>query len=248
MEITVDARDPRIDLKEIIERADQAGLDAVQTALTRETVIRKVMRDSGEPRDIVVEMIDAMQSMASEAVLDLMEGEPTTLRAALQRYVESLPEPDGTAADWDVADDLSAILAYPWPEEEAVLALHEPNTSLKLTVSYPDDETVTVCIGSNLHEICHGTYDDLGSSGMSAMVNTAQAVHRAVLARVIADRDHHVQLSSTDRRSMLQWLERPSGAWTTDNPSRVTLNAVEGGGVLVRTRPYAHVDNPKSRA
>lgn len=103
----------RENLGELLAGAD--NLDAVQEALVKERVIREVMSKSGEPRDIVVEMIEAMKSMADEAVLDLMEGEPTTLRAALQRYVESLDRyPSGMHQD-TVAEELTAILGYPYP-------------------------------------------------------------------------------------------------------------------------------------
>jgi hypothetical protein len=107
-----------VDLGEMLAGADD--LDAVQDALVKERVIREVMAESGEPRDIVVEMIDAMKSMADEAVLDLMEGEPTTLRAALQRYVERLPDAypnQEEATGWalEVTNDLASILGYPYP-------------------------------------------------------------------------------------------------------------------------------------
>jgi hypothetical protein len=103
-------------LAAILEEAD---LERATKALARETVIRSVMAESGEPREIVAEMVDAHTSMDQEAVLDLMEGEPTTLRAALERFVEDLDrrlegEPGSTSGD--VLDGLNAILTYPYPE------------------------------------------------------------------------------------------------------------------------------------
>lgn len=88
-------------------------LEAVKRALIKEATVREVMRESGEDRKTVTDMIDAMGSMGQEAVLDLTEGEPTTLADALQRYVDILetgdPDPER------IAGELSALLAYPWP-------------------------------------------------------------------------------------------------------------------------------------
>lgn len=93
---------------------DEPDLDMVQRALSRERVIRQVMVESGEDRQTVTDMADAMESMGQEAVLSLTEGEPTTLRDALQRYVDGLDTADPQEAD--VAGDLGAILNYPWPD------------------------------------------------------------------------------------------------------------------------------------
>lgn len=93
--------------------AEESDLDAVVKALARETVIRHMMAETGEPREIVAEQIDALSSMDQEAVLDLTEGEPTTLRDALGRYVDAI-QPDDTGET--VVDALNAILAHPFPE------------------------------------------------------------------------------------------------------------------------------------
>lgn len=175
-----------------------ADLDEVTRALSREAVIRNVMAETGEIREIVTEQVAAMDSMAQEAVLD------------------------------------------PWPAEESVVATHDLNRTLRLNVLLDDDlEKVSVSMGArNPHTIfeCSNanpfTYREVGE--------VAKAVHGAVLARVVGDRDHHVQLSSTDRRSLLTWLERPNGSWRPDGERRVTVDAVEGGGILVRTRPYRY--------
>lgn len=104
-------------------------LDAVGRALSRETVIRAVMADSGETREIVADMIDAMKSMGSEAVLDLTEGEPTTLSDALSRYVDVLADRDEIIPRDRVLSDLDAMLSYTWPglPDAAALAreIHE---------------------------------------------------------------------------------------------------------------------------
>jgi hypothetical protein len=93
-------------------------LEAAKRALVRETVIRETMTKTGEDRKTVTDMIDAMGSMGQEAVLDLTEGQPTTLADALQRYVDQLPGAvttmTGEVSD-QIAGDLSTLLAYPWP-------------------------------------------------------------------------------------------------------------------------------------
>jgi hypothetical protein len=95
--------------------AGEKDLEAVQTALSRENIIRSVMASSGEDRQTVADMVDAMRSMGQEAVLSLTEGEPTTLADGLQRYVDSM-DLDGPAMDPDVlSTDLTTLLAYPWP-------------------------------------------------------------------------------------------------------------------------------------
>jgi len=93
-------------------------LGEVGRALVREGAIRQVMRETGEDRKTVTDMIDAMDSMGQEAVLDLTEGEPTTLADALQRYVDTLEQAaseDKTVKAEDVCGALHSLLAYPWP-------------------------------------------------------------------------------------------------------------------------------------
>lgn len=93
-------------------------LEAVKRALIKEATVREVMRESGEDRKTVTDMIDAMGSMGQEAVLDLTEGEPTTLAEALDRYVATLEQAaaeDETLKAGDVCGALTALLAYPWP-------------------------------------------------------------------------------------------------------------------------------------
>jgi hypothetical protein len=150
---------------------DGADLEAVQAALVRERVIRDVMRDSGEERQHVADMLDAMASVSQEGVEELTDGEPTTLRDALQRYVESLPGPDGTAADWNVAEDLGAILNYPFP-----------GPSVELEIERPDDETLTVKVDGEL--IAGANHDDHGWAGMDLLETTARNVHKAVVDRL----------------------------------------------------------------
>jgi hypothetical protein len=100
--------------------ASVEDLDKVKAALIREQVIRQCVAETGETREIVVEMIDAMDSMGQEAVTALTDGDPTTLREALLRYVEQLPEAvkemTGEVTD-RIVGDLGNILAYPFPAE-----------------------------------------------------------------------------------------------------------------------------------
>lgn len=237
-------------LAEELERTDD--LDAVIWAVARERAIRDTMAETGETHEIVASVLDAAESMSSEAVLSLTDGNPTTLRDALSAYVSDLEDQDGPLSPPGVADDLTTLLNYPWPGEEAVLVTHNTEGSLKLSVgvSPENDEHLVIAVGG--HVIATANHDDHGHAGMELAESVAEAVHRAVLARVIGDRDHHVQLSSTDRRSLLAWLERSSGTWRPDdqgkNGSRVTVDAVEGGGILVRTRPFKRVPAPESRA
>lgn len=97
--------------------ADVDDLEAVKRALIREQVIRETMRNSGEDRKTITDMIEAMDSTDRETVLDLTEGEPTTLRDALDRLVDELNGYEEETGDLrTVADQLSALLAYPWPD------------------------------------------------------------------------------------------------------------------------------------
>jgi hypothetical protein len=220
-------------------------LDVVIKAVARERVIRDTMARTSEGREVVAEMADAVESMNQEAILELTDGEPTTMRDALSRYIDSLPGPDGEAADWDVVGDLTTILNYPWSAEEERVQLHNPHYGLALHIVQVDDRT-EIRMGNNrwlVADIQHEGY------GMGEMVReVAEAVYRATLARVIADRDHHVQLDASERQSLLAWLERPSGSWRTDDWGRMTMDAVAGGGVIVRTRPRSYQSMPRTRA
>lgn len=214
----------------------EKDLDKVQRALIRETAIRRTMAQTGEGRDTVVDMIEAMESMDHEAVLDLTEGEPTTFRDAVLRYVAELekrdPDGDELTPVARVTDELGTILAYPWSDEEERLALHDPHYGLALHVTQPEYDRVEVRIGSNRWLVANvDPRDD------HAVATVAEAVHRATLVRVIGDRDHHVDLSRTDLAAIRLWLEAPSGSIVL---GRLTLDAGGPGGVIVRTRPFSH--------
>lgn len=51
--------------------------------------------------------------------------------------------------------------------------------------------------------------------------------------------EHVIQINRQQREQLMDWLESPNGAHTVNY--RLTFNAVEGGGVLVRTHPYEYV-------
>jgi hypothetical protein len=93
------------------------SLDMVARISAREQMIREAMTETGEDRATVEDLLDALVSMGQEAVLDLVEGEPTTLDAALQRYVEELEGRDELQPRDRVVEELSLLLNYPWPGE-----------------------------------------------------------------------------------------------------------------------------------
>jgi hypothetical protein len=226
--------------------AETADLGRFQAALVRERVIRNTMAQTGEGRDTVVDMVDALESMDQEAVLDLTEGEPTTLVDALRRYVAELeardPDGDELTPVARVTGDLGALLAYPWPDEEALISLHNPHYGLALHMDEGEDRDLEIRMGNNRHLVATVNWERAGSGGQAAAEEVAQAVYRATLARVIPDRDHHVQLNTSDRAALLAWLERPNGSiWL----GRLTLDAA-GSGVIVRTRPFSHQSLPRT--
>jgi hypothetical protein len=226
-------------------------LDEARAALVREHAIRHVMAESGETREVVIEMIDAMEATDQEAVLDLTDGEPTTLRDALDRYVADLErdiEAGDAAGPVTISADLTTLLNYPWPEEEATIGTHGENASVRLKVDQPDDDHLEVWVGGQV--VYGGSYDELGRSGMGAVEEVARGVHRALLARVIGDREHIVQMNDRERRALLEYADRPSGSWRPEGQEsgrRLTVEAVEGGGLLIRTRPYRYVTPPRTR-
>ena len=56
--------------------------------------------------------------------------------------------------------------------------------------------------------------------------------------RVTPDRAHHVQLTAAERHRLQDWLTDPNGSLgRLGEYGRVTFDAVEGGGILVRTTP-----------
>jgi hypothetical protein len=215
-------------------------LDAVNRAVEREREIRIGMARTGQGREVVAEFLDAEAAMDEEAVLGLTEGQPTTLVDALRRYVEEL-EKQVTTDALDAAASLAALLAYPWPEDERRISLHNPHYGLALSINEEENRDLVIRMGSNRWEVARVNWEDAGSGGQRAAQAVAEAVYRATLARVIPDREHIVKLSSAQARDLAGFLERPSGSWSAD---RVTVEA-SGGGVWIRTRPYSfqHIPN-----
>ena len=71
-----------------------------------------------------------------------------------------------------------------------------------------------------------------------------RAAYRAGLAaafelveRHLRDREHIVDLNAAEVARLREWLARPNGS---HGRGRVHFNAVEGGGVMVRTHPYRY--------
>jgi hypothetical protein len=157
------------DWRELLAQAQD--LDVVIRAVALETVIRQAMAETGESRETVTDMLDASVSMDQEAVLDLMDGEPTTLRAGLSRYVEELEKRDDLQPRDRVVGELETLLAYPWP-----IASTGPAQALE--IRQPDDEHLEVWIGG--HEVASANHDDHGWSGMAAVQTTAENVHKAL--------------------------------------------------------------------
>lgn len=218
-------------------------LGEVERALVREHAIRAAMARTGEGRTVVAEGIDALQGMDREAILDLTEGNPTTLADALARYTRIVETWDEVIPRDRVVNDLDAILENPWPAEEERMASHGVNQALDLHVQRTENdgalERVEVSIGGRF--ILAASSEHHTQAGLEAIASGAGHVHRAVLSRVIADRDHHVQLSGKDTTDLYHWLERQTGSWRPSDPSRVTVDSLGvRGGILIRTRPYTY--------
>jgi hypothetical protein len=54
----------------------------------------------------------------------------------------------------------------------------------------------------------------------------------------IEDREHVVKVSARDVDALREWLKWPSGSLRLGR--RCSINAVEGGGILVRTDPFRY--------
>jgi hypothetical protein len=130
-----------------LSKLQSKDLDRLRDELVREQMIRQVMAETGESREIVAEMADAADSMGQEAVTVLTDGDPTTLHDALSRYVDGQmsllnDDPnDEEARTWaEVVGALSAILAYPYPDstpEPAVVVTEDPDvTRLLVSVTW----------------------------------------------------------------------------------------------------------------
>lgn len=170
------------------------------------------------------------------------ESRARTLADALRRYVNDLESRHGDyVSPATVAEELGAVLAYPWSGEEALISLHDPHYGVALHLVEGEDGDLEIRMGSNRWLVYTAKSGIQGWEAVEAR-RVAEAVYRATLARVIPDRDHHVQLNSSDRAALVEWLERPNGSiWL----GRLTLDAA-GSGVVVRTRPFSHQSLPRT--
>lgn len=124
------------ELNELLAGADDLG--AWQQAIDRERCIRITMAETGESREIVTQTMDAERSMDQEAFLDLTEGQPTTLKAALARWLE-LVQAEAMAGDPEAhLNDLAALLDYPYPAEETVTHEDQPMRQRVAADAYRD--------------------------------------------------------------------------------------------------------------
>lgn len=48
--------------------------------------------------------------------------------------------------------------------------------------------------------------------------------------------EHIITITNEDRLKLLEWLAAPNGSLAVHE--RVTMESVEGGGVMIRTRPW----------
>jgi hypothetical protein len=218
-------------------------LDRASRAVEREREIRIGMARTGQGREVVAEFLDAEAAMDEEAVLDLTEGQPTTLVDALSRYLTELEKRDELQPRARVAGELAAILAYPWPEDERRVQLHNPHYGLALHMEEEENRDLVIRMGSNRWEVARVNWEDAGSGGQLACRAVAEAVYRATLARVIADREHIVTLNAAETAQLRRWLNgEPNGSnWIGD---RLTVN-YDGNGVWIRTRPYSSQHIPR---
>lgn len=59
--------------------------------------------------------------------------------------------------------------------------------------------------------------------------------------RMFPDRAHWVDIRYPDMARLRKWMERPNGSFIATG-WRVVFDAVEGGGIAVRTDPYRYID------
>jgi len=61
----------------------------------------------------------------------------------------------------------------------------------------------------------------------------------------MSNQEHQLQLTSSQAAALRTWLSRPNGAWPASTPyARLTVEAVEGGGLLVRTYQVSSDQRP----
>lgn len=227
----------------LMENTDD--LDAVTRAVEREREIRIGMARTGQGREVVAEFLDAQAAMTEEGVLDLTDGQPTTLVDALTRYLEELEGRDELQPRARVAGELAAILAFPWPEDERRVQLHNPHYGLALHVTEEENRDLVIRMGNNRAEVYRVNWEDAGSGGQRECQAVAEAVYRATLARVIPDREHDVRLSGAELTELTMWLARVPRSGSVRIGDRLTVESY-GNGVVLRTRPYGFQSIPRN--
>lgn len=186
-------------LAEALEREDD--LEAVKRALVREDVIRTIMRDSGETHEIAAEMVDAASSMGQETVLDLTEGEPTTLKNALERFVDELGrrlEGDPGSTFGDVIEGLDRLLEYPWPPDPELARTRQDRDQLKakLTRIVPDREHIAHIHANAIPDLIRwlgspsGSFTSAGSEGFRRVTFEAGGNRVWVRTAAYAQQEH----------------------------------------------------------
>jgi hypothetical protein len=226
-------------LKEGLKRWD---LEVVRRMVDREADIRQTMSRTGEGRAVVEEMVDAYHSMSAEAVTDLlMDGEVTTLPAALQKLADEISAYEEDMVSRDVvAGQILMLLDRGWPGEEAVLYSHLRNGALKPRMSVVSaDQGNTAELQIDGLPVWAATMSDFETFADAAEF-LLNGLYDALLRRIIADRDHIVQVHRRDVEDLVRYLTSTlGGSWRPRNRhSRVSVDAVAGGGALIRTRPY----------
>lgn len=246
--MTLEKSDSRQRMERLL--ADTPNLAEVLDLVAREKTIRHIVQETGDTRRGAAEVLDGLEAMSQETVMEVTHGNPTTLRDALSLLIEELDDmetglPGANEIRHHITERLAALAAYPWSEDERV-QLHDLNTSLHLRVVRDPSGWMDVWIGD--HRVAHVTHYRFGWEGMESVVKMIVDVYQSVLARVVADRDHHVLLDATERRSLSEWLNNPNGSWVPENsPYRFVMDAVSGGGVLARTRPYRRPETPRTQ-
>lgn len=106
------------------------------------------------------------------------------------------------------------------------------DAGLPMTCTCPDDDPRNVIHALVEHlEDLYNNYDMLMCSTMG------DAVDRAL------SREHIVQVSAADTARLREWIQSPNGSFVG---ARYAVEAVEGGGVLVRTLPHGGLDSTTS--
>ncbi|MFG3014326.1 hypothetical protein ACGFZB_28685 [Streptomyces cinerochromogenes] len=95
-------------------------------------------------------------------------------------------------------------------------------------------ETLTTTLTNLLARTRNGRMDAHRAEA-ERLVDEALAEERR---RIIPDREHIVEIYLRDMEALREWVVRPNGSHTVND--RVCFEAVEHGGIWVRTQPYRY--------